>query len=461
MPAVLVSNPVETDGRNHMERVHQGIGRAHLIVWAATILVACGKSESRGNGYSGAAGAGAAFAAGGGPAGGSSGTPAGGSSNNSAGGSSGDASGGQSGDSTAGSSGGPAGGTGGRPDILDVAPSYFGFGYSSFSATRSWPPSVRESHGINWDFLYWYHLNTASDEVLPARLSEAQDQGVIPVLTHYQLLDRGTEAGYTGNEEWDVVIQAVQDAGVMRAYYDNVQVLMEDAADFGTYLIFQTEPDSTTWLRQYHTGGTSDANQGAVAVASSGHPDLSDLPDTIAGYAQALVRLRDRYAPDNVYLGLCLFDNENGWNAEDSVTFMGSLGTEFDVLFTHHVVKYETRDEGWWDAYSQEDQDRFVDWIETITTATGLRYIHWQTVIGAEDYGLMPDYPTVERISPLAEAGSIANLYDLYTLDGPPHSQPWHGYSSSPPEDHPAYNSLDRLAERLGAYYQAPISIPR
>lgn len=38
-----------------------------------------------------------------------------------------------------------------------------------------------------------------------------------------------------------------------------------------------------------------------VAVAASGHPELSDLPDTIAGYAQALIRLRDTYAPDNVY----------------------------------------------------------------------------------------------------------------------------------------------------------------
>ena len=461
MTAVLVSDPVQADGRNHMAEVHQGLGRATLIVCAAGILVACGSSKSEGNGNSGAAGAGATPATGGDPSAGSSGDPSGGSSGDASGGSSGDASGGQGGGAAGGSGGDPSGGTGGRPDILDVVPAYFGFGYSSFSATRSWPPTVRESHGIRWNFLYWYHLNTASDEVLPARLSEAQEQGVIPVLTHYQLLDRGTDAGYTGDEEWDVVIQAVQDADVMRGYYDNVQALMEGAADFGTYLIFQTEPDSTTWLRQYHTGETWDANNGAVAVASSGHPDLADLPDTIAGYAQALVRLRDRYAPDNVYLGLCLFDNENGWNADDSVTFMESLGTEFDVLFTHHIVKYATRDEGWWDAFSQEDQDRFVEWIRTITTATGLRYIHWQTVIGAEDYGLMPDYPAVERISPLVDAGSIANLYDLYSLDGPPHSQPWHGYSSSPPEDHPAYNSLDKLAERLGAYYQAPISIPR
>ena len=225
--------------------------------------------------------------------------------------------------------------------------------------------------------------------------------------------------------------------------------------------IFQTEPDSTTWLRQYHTDETQDATNGYAAVAASGHPDLADLPDTIAGYAQGLVRLRDLYAPDKVFMGLCIFDNENGYNPDDSVTFIESLGTRFDLAFTHHVVKYTTKDEGWWDAYSETDQARFVTWIDTISKATGLRYVHWQTVIGAADYGLMPDYPNEERITPLVEAGSIANLFDLYTLDGPPHSQPWHGYSTSPPADHPAYNSLDKLAERLGAYYADPIELPR
>ncbi len=344
---------------------------------------------------------------------------------------------------------------------MDVVPPYFGFGYSSFSAVRAWPPTVEESDGIRWNFMYWYHLESADETVLPARLAEATENDVIPVLTHYQLLDRGRSAGYDGDQEWDVVIQAVQDPDVMRAYYDNVQELMQVSASYDGFLIFQTEPDSTTWLRQYHTDGTWDANNGHVAVAASGHPDLADLPDTIAGYARGMVRLRDLYAPDNVFMGLCLFDNENGYNPDDSVTFVESLGAQFDLLFTHHVVKYSTRDEGWWDAYSETDQARFITWIDTISKATGLRYVHWQTVIGSSDFGLMPDYPNEERITPLVAAGSIANLFDLYTLDGPPHSQPWHGYSTSPPADHPAYNSLDKLVERLHAYYQDPIELPR
>ena len=179
-------------------------------------------------------------------------------------------------------------------------------------------------------------------------------------------------------------------------------------------------------------------------------------PFRSAGYAQGLIRLRDRHAPENVYMGLCEFDNRNGNNPEYSVEFIKSMNAQWDILFTHHVVKYSTKDEGWWDAYSEEDQAR---WVETISQGTGLSYLHWQTVIGASDHGLMPDYPTQERISPLVAAGSVGCLFDLFTLDGPPHSQPQHGFTSSPPEDHPAYNSLDKLAERLGAYYASPIAI--
>ena len=349
---------------------------------------------------------------------------------------------------------------GGRPPIATVLPSYFGFGVSSFGAVLEWPGQVKASHGIEWNYLYWYQLPGGTQDFLEAKLARADALGTVPVVTHYQLLDRGREAGYSGAEEWDVVIQAVQDDSVMRDYYDNVTWIMQSSGAFGKPVIFQTEPDSTTWLRQFHTGETNDATQGYVSVAASGHPDLSDLPDTIAGYAQALIRLRDLYAPANVYMGLCEFDNANGWNPDDSVQYIQSMNADWDVLLTHHVIKYEHKNDGWWDAYSATDQERFHRWIQTISSGTGLEYLHWQTVIGAMDYGLMPDYPTVERITPLVTAGSIGCLFDLYTLEGPPHSQTQHGFTASPPTDHPAYNSLDKLAERLQRYYQAPVTIP-
>jgi hypothetical protein len=342
---------------------------------------------------------------------------------------------------------------------MSIAPKEFAFGYSYFWDTRAWPPQAK-AKGVKWSYMYWYQLLIADETILPARLAEAKANDVIPILTHYQLLDRGKAAHYKGEQEWDIVIQAVLDAQVMLAYYNDIQSLMEQLAEYDGYTIFQTEPDSTTFLRQYHTEGTSDARLGHVAVAESGHPDLQDLPNTIAGYVQAIGRLRDKYAPHNTYIGLCVFDNENGYNPQDSLKFIQTLGFEPDLLFTHHIVKFASRHEGWWNDFSQTDQDRFLQWISTITKATGLRYMHWQTTIGPADYGLMPDYPKEERITPLVKAGSIGNLIDVITQQGPPHSQPAHGFASSPPLDHPAYNSLEKLEERLLRYYAAPIALP-
>lgn len=371
----------------------------------------------------------------------------------------GDATGDGDGDGDAGSGGAPMVGDE-RPDFLSIVPDIFSFGYSYYWDTHTWPPEVAED-GVEWAYMYWYQTIQADETVLPDRLAAAAVTNSIPVITHYQLLDRARNADYAGAEEWDIVIQAVTDPALMLSYYEDIQYLMEESANHPGYVIFQTEPDSTTWLRQYHTGGSHDAKDGHVAVAESGHPDLQDLPDTIAGYVQGIHRLRDLYAPHNVYIGLCIFDNEAGYNPQDSVKFINSLGVKPDVLFTHHIVKFSNRDEGWWDAYSEPDQERFLTWLSTITEATGLRYINWQTTIGPADYGLMPDYPNVERITDLVAAGSIGNLIDIYKLEGPPHSQPWHGFSSSPPMDHPAYNSLDKLEERLLKYFDDPISIPK
>lgn len=347
-----------------------------------------------------------------------------------------------------------------RPPLLSILPSYFAFGYSYYWDSREWPPLAKK-RGVDWTYMYWYQTIKADETVLPDRLAEAKANDVLPVLTHYQILDRAWAKGYKAKQEWDVITQAVVDKTLMREYFDDVQALMEEIGDHSGYLIFQTEPDTTTWLRQYHTGGTSDATQGHVAVSETGHPDLVDLPNTVSGYVRAIVRLRDLYAKNNVYIGLCLFDNENGHNPEASVKFLQTLGTRPDVLFTHHVVKYSNRKDGWWDDYSEQDQKRFLNWLRTITQATGLRYIHWQTTIGPADHGLMPDYPNEERISDLVAAGSIGNLIDVFKLKGPPHSQPWHGFSTSPPKGHPAYNSLNKLEERLKRYFDQPIPLPQ
>lgn len=148
------------------------------------LFTGCGDSDSASSGGAGASGAtggaGGAGAAGGNPAGGTGGGGAG--------------------------TGGNASDAGARPPIGTVLPPYFGFGVSSFGAVLDWPGQVAASHGIDWNYLYWYQLMGGSQDFLEAKLQRANDLGAIPVITHYQLLDRGKDAGFSGDKEWDVVI---------------------------------------------------------------------------------------------------------------------------------------------------------------------------------------------------------------------------------------------------------------
>jgi hypothetical protein len=73
------------------------------------------------------------------------------------------------------------------------------------------------------------------------------------------------------------------------------------------------EPDLWGHLQQQASG--DDASTVRAAVASSGDPTLDGLPDTAAGFAQAVVRLRDREAP-----GVTLGWHLSVWGAQLSPT---------------------------------------------------------------------------------------------------------------------------------------------
>jgi hypothetical protein len=64
--------------------------------------------------------------------------------------------------------------------------------------------------------------------------------------------------------------------------------------------LLHVEPDFWGYMEQR----TSSDNAATVPAkaAETGLPQLAGLPSTVAGFAQAVVRLRDAYAP-NVVLG--------------------------------------------------------------------------------------------------------------------------------------------------------------
>jgi hypothetical protein len=143
-----------------------------------------------------------------------------------------------------------------------------------------------------------------------------------------------------------------------------------------------------------------DAASVPAAVASTGDGDLTGLPNTAAGFARAVVRLRDRYAP-NVVLGYHLsvwgtkvdIALQNPSNrrvdrlARRSARFFRSLGARFDVTF----AEFSDRDAGfkqhvygdggasWWNA---ADFSRDIRFDRGYSRAARQRIVKWQIPLG-------------------------------------------------------------------------------
>ena len=106
----------------------------------------------------------------------------------------------------------------------------------------------------------------------------------------------------------------------MAAYYADFALLMQRLGPatyngiqgFGRPALVDVEPDLAGYAQQavlhsrlcfaYCTGEGNDPSLLRTVVSSSGYPDVARYPDTWAGYNQALLHLRDLYAP-NVLLG--------------------------------------------------------------------------------------------------------------------------------------------------------------
>ncbi len=86
----------------------------------------------------------------------------------------------------------------------------------------------------------------------------------------------------------------------MGSYWADFTLLMKHLGAYSSKIVVDVEPDLWGYIQQASTGDNGASVP--AAVASSGNADLAGLPNNAAGFAQAFVRLRDKYAP-NVLLG--------------------------------------------------------------------------------------------------------------------------------------------------------------
>ena len=247
--------------------------------------------------------------------------------------------------------------------------------------------------GAGWRF--WEHSESDPPGAFVTKyLAESQREGLRSVFTYYMLRQARPDIA----SDLEALAAVTADPTAMRAYFDDLRLFFElAAASPGALTVLHFEPDLWGFFQRIAIG--DDPSTVPVAVASSGMPSLAGLPDDAAGLAQAVVRLRDEFAP-GVVLGYhvsrwvtgqdMLFSDPSYAKVEQlsrrSATFYERLGASFDVTFS----EFRDRDAGflqikrgqdaaWWD---DGDFARWKFFLATFVDATQLRVVLWQIPLG-------------------------------------------------------------------------------
>jgi hypothetical protein len=268
---------------------------------------------------------------------------------------------------------------GGAAALKATAPFRFRYQYLSAGVNTGFGWSTWNSNG---DFARFY-------------IQDSIANSIIPVFTYYNIL----QSLPGGGAEGDADFTNLNNAATMTAYYNDLKLFFQKAGAFPTQLVvLHVEPDLWGYLQQRATG--DNAATVSAQVAATGLADVQGLPNNVSGFARAIVKLRDTYAP-NVKLGYHLSVWGTGVdialsNPTDSTVdslagraaaFYNSLGAGFDVAFGEfsdrdsgfYQFVYGDNGSSWWDS---EDFRRDVRFLGGFSSATNKRIVMWQIPLG-------------------------------------------------------------------------------
>lgn len=240
----------------------------------------------------------------------------------------------------------------------------------------------------------WANWNT-NGAFVTYYIQDSVANGVVPVFPYYQI--RQSSPGASQNES-DGVYNNLQNTATMTAWYNDVKLFMQRAGAFpNNKVVFHVEPDMWGYMEQRSTNDNATAV--TAKVAATGMPELAGLPDTVAGVAQAVLRLRDQYAPNvDVAYHMSIWgtnfdiiygdftDAQLDALGTRAATFYNSLGADFDVVFTDQL----DRDAGfkqyidgnaaaWYDA---DDYRKSVRMLGKFASVAQERLVIWQLPLG-------------------------------------------------------------------------------
>jgi hypothetical protein len=227
-------------------------------------------------------------------------------------------------------------------------------------------------------------------------IEDSVANGIIPVLTYYMMLQSLPGAG---GGEANAVTANINNTATMTAYYNDLKLFFQKAAGFPTQkVVLHVEPDLWGFMQQRATN--DDAKTVTAKVSDTGLSELAGLPNTFSGFARAIVKLRDTYAP-NVVLGYhisvwgtgndIVLSNPNDATVDTlagrAAAFYTSLAANFDIAF----AEFSDRDSGFYQYvygdngsrwFDSEDFRRHARFLGGFSNTTNKRIVLWQIPLG-------------------------------------------------------------------------------
>jgi hypothetical protein len=286
------------------------------------------------------------------------------------------------------------------------------FGLANDPGRISW----MTTSGVPWKYRYqylsagvntgtgWETWNSPTGAFATFYMTDSQANGYIPVFSYYELLQSNPSTGAT---ESDRDFSNLNNTATMNAYYANFKLLMQKAGAFGQKVVVQVEPDLWGYLQQRAAGG--DATSVSASVASSGFADAAGIPNTVQGFADALLHMRDVYG-SNAVLAIhaspwasgqdIASSSDPGLNivveADKTAAFLNSAGiasnpygSTWDVVFNdlddHDAAWWEVQGGNhWWDPTNTTFPNftRYFSWVAELHVQTGRQQVAWQVPEG-------------------------------------------------------------------------------
>ena len=252
----------------------------------------------------------------------------------------------------------------------------------------------------------WQQWGRGQGEFVTDYIADSELNGTVPVFSYYEM--RQSQPGSGQSDESTADLGNLDNVATMRAYYLDLQAFFRKAALASGPVVLQVEPDLWGYIQR--AARNDDAGTVPAAVASTGMSDLQGLPNTAAGFAKAVVQLRDNYA-SNVVLGyhLSIWGTGKDITVSDetdpsidqlatrSTTFYKSLAATFDVVFGEFAdrdsgyaekVNGTPHDAAWWD---DADFARHIRYLADVRAGVGLPIVLWQIPEGNTLYRAVDD----------------------------------------------------------------------